>query len=692
MLINKIKLYNFGSYEGEVVFNTEIKDGRNIILIGGKNGAGKTTLFTAMRLCLYGYMSMGYKAINAHYTKAIRKLINNTAKMQQPVTASVEMEIVLSNGQEYDVYTLCRKWTLNENVEEHFSVRKNNEEFNEKSIADFEKYILSLIPPELFDLYFFDGEKIADFFMEEGSNARIKDAFLTLCGYDTFEIMRKNFKRINGTTGGSSDSLQSYLTANERYEMLQSNYQSLQDELVSCRSELDECEAAISALDKDYANKGGITQEEYSKLVATLREEEKTREQANLVLKKWANEIVPFIMIRGAVSALKTQIEKENDGLKYKYFSEVLDAIQSDTDIAVLKEKAALVFPTCDEDILDLSIEQKTEILAMIHRILDFDISKIERYKKGIKKSIARSAKIRSQLDSFSLSGAQEYMQRKTELLNKKSELLDRLLILEKEIVAKELELKSAKEHLIKMQQSLESELKKQSINDISAKAIVMLDKLQKILYQNQISKVVKTFKKEIAVLIRKSHFIDDIDIDNSFNIHIFRNIDMRSDELYLTVSTHTEQQLLALWGEKALAGIKDYCQCEDYKNCEQKLRSIRDDSITLPVELDKTSLSAGEKQIFIMALYHSLVSLCDHEVPFIIDTPFARIDTDHRRNISKHFFSKLNGQVFILSTDEEIDSEHVRIMNDRILATYLLENADNKRTTVISDRYFMEG
>ena len=166
----------------------------------------------------------------------------------------------------------------------------------------------------------------------------------------------------------------------------------------------------------------------------------------------------------------------------------------------------------------------------------------------------------------------------------------------------------------------------------------------------------------------------------------------MRSDELYLTVSTHTEPQLLALWGEKALAVIKAYCQCEDYRGCEQELRFIGDDSITLPVELDKTSLSAGEKQIFIMALYHSLVSLCDHEVPFIIDTPFARIDTDHRRNISKHFFSKLNGQVFILSTDEEIDSEHVRIMNDKILATYLLENAENKKTTIISDRYFTEG
>ena len=56
-----------------------------------------------------------------------------------------------------------------------------------------------------------------------------------------------------------------------------------------------------------------------------------------------------------------------------------------------------------------------------------------------------------------------------------------------------------------------------------------------------------------------------------------------------------------------------------------------------------------------------------NHEVPFVIDTPFARIDTEHRENISKHFFSKLNGQVFILSTNEEINSKHVGIMKEKM-------------------------
>ena len=42
MRIDKIVLNNFGSYEGETVFDTSTENGRNIILVGGKNGAGST--------------------------------------------------------------------------------------------------------------------------------------------------------------------------------------------------------------------------------------------------------------------------------------------------------------------------------------------------------------------------------------------------------------------------------------------------------------------------------------------------------------------------------------------------------------------------------------------------------------------------------------------------------------------------
>ena len=150
-------------------------------------------------------------------------------------------------------------------------------------------------------------------------------------------------------------------------------------------------------------------------------------------------------------------------------------------------------------------------------------------------------------------------------------------------------------------------------------------------------------------------------------------------DEVHLVEAIGHEavQELYQIVGSTSLEAVMLYCA------------SGKVDQIILPIRVDQTALSNGEKQIFIMALYHSLVQLGRHEIPFIIDTPFARIDTEHRRNISTHFFSKLHGQVFILSTNEEINSDHVQIMKERIAATYTLENSDNKRTIVVQNAYF---
>lgn len=693
MKIYNIILHNFGSYEGTTEFDTRPCNGRNIVLIGGKNGAGKTTLFTAMRLCLYGYKSMGYKNPNSFYNRAVVKLINNTAKITKPTTAFVTMCIELNNGQGMDSFSLTRKWEMNESLIETFSVLKNGADLSADEIADFEKYVVSLIPPELFNLYFFDGEKIADFFMDEGSNTRIKDAFLTLCGYDTFDIMRKNFKRIRAGIPTSAPALDEYIVAKDALASAKSLYHDLTDRLKACVDAIADCEAALDAEEKEYHQKGGITEEEWNQKLYTLKEEEKKRETYNALLKKWANDVIPFIMLRKQILALKAQIENENQALKYTYFCEVLNspAVQ-----ALVKDKLAEIdsaafsdFGTEKEPILNLSFDQNSLILAQINTILSFEQDKVEKCKKAIKRSLNLTAKIRKEIESSSITSVQEYMKRRAQLFEEKSALLVQRVELEQQLVAQKEALTLAEQQLGKVQTRLEEELKKASINDISARAIVMLDKLQEILYRRQIDKIENCFRKEIRTLMRKTHFIDDIYIDDNFNTHIYRTEKVSIKKIRKALKTNTEEQLIAFWGAKAMQTLYKKANSNAYNDMCKYFESVDIKSLSLQIEIDKASLSNGEKQIFIMALYYSLVSLCNHELPFVIDTPFARIDTEHRHNISKHFFSELKGQVFILSTNEEINSSHVQILKDKIAATYMLENSDNKRTVVVKNSYF---
>ena len=693
MKINNIILHNFGSYEGTTNFDTRPCDGRNIVLIGGKNGAGKTTLFTAMRLCLYGYKSMGYKNPNSFYNRAVVKLVNNTAKITKPATAFVTMCVELNNGQGMDSFLLTRKWELNESLIETFSVLKNGADLSEDEIADFEKYVVSLIPPELFNLYFFDGEKIANFFMDEGSNTRIKEAFLTLCGYDTFDIMRKNFKRIRAGIPTSAPALDEYIVAKDALASAESLYHDLTDRLKACVDAIADCEATLDAEEKEYHQKGGITEEEWNQKLYTLKEEEKKRETYNALLKKWANDVIPFIMLRKQILALKAQIENENQALKYTYFCEVLNSPAVQTlvkdKLAEIDSAAFADFGTEKEPILNLSFEQNSLILAQINTILSFEQDKVEKCKKAIKRSLNLTAKIRKEIESSSITSVQEYMKRRAQLFEEKSALLVQRVELEQQLVAQKEALTLAEQQLGKVQTRLEEELKKASINDISARAIVMLDKLQEILYRRQIDKVENCFRKEIRTLMRKTHFIDDIYIDDNFNTHIYRTEKVSIEKIRKALKTNTEEQLLAFWGAKAMQTLYKKANSNDYNDMCKYFESVDIKSISLQIKIDKASLSNEEKQIFIMALYYSLVSLCNHELPFVIDTPFARIDTEHRHNISKHFFSELKGQVFILSTNEEINSSHVQILKDKIAATYMLENSDNKRTVVVKNSYF---
>jgi hypothetical protein len=91
-------------------------------------------------------------------------------------------------------------------------------------------------------------------------------------------------------------------------------------------------------------------------------------------------------MLRKQIIALKTQIDTENQSLKFQYFCEVLNTRPIAT---LLKERLAEItalaseqFESSSPSILNLSLEQNAVLLAQINLILSFSQDNIEKCKK----------------------------------------------------------------------------------------------------------------------------------------------------------------------------------------------------------------------------------------------------------------------------------------------------------------------
>ena len=76
-------------------------------------------------------------------------------------------------------------------------------------------------------------------------------------------------------------------------------------------------------------------------------------------------------------------------------------------------------------------------------------------------------------------------------------------------------------------------------------------------------------------------------------------------------------------------------------------------------------------------------------EIPFIIDTPYARIDESHRNSLTNIYLPNISKQVIILSTNKEIDSNLYKTIKPHVCNEYLLLYNTKDRKTEVKKGYF---
>ena len=295
---------------------------------------------------------------------------------------------------------------------------------------------------------------------------------------------------------------------------------------------------------------------------------------------------------------------------------------------------------------------------------------------ESIEKSLRYTKELRAEMESKESVDTAQYLTQKNELLTNLV-MADQRLLEEKE-QQKQIEekLKNAQKEYHKVYEKYRAMLKARSVTDMSARTLLAFGELKQKLYKKYVTAVEKSFFYNFHRLISKTDLINGIYISSSFEVVAYRWTEIEVSNVLEQIQQYGEEYVRSNIGERAYQKVIDSDRTGG--------------KMLVPVKVEQ-HFSAGEKQIFVMALYQALAEIRTAELPFVIDTPLARIDSRHRKNILSFFFSQLPGQVIILSTDEEIDKEGLELLSDKLSDIYLIEYQKDGTSSERKDSYFEE-
>ena len=690
MKIKSITLFNIGPYVDLNKFEFSVSKEKNIVLIGGKNGAGKTTFFKAIKTCLYGCKVWGFDAPGKGYYSIINGLVNSKSLYDNSASAYIEIELYFNDGKQINTYMLHREWKkVKMTFSEYFRIKKNGNLILGQEEDDFINYLLSVIPPDMFNFYFFDGEAIAEFFLGADGDKNFRNAFLKLYGLDTLSIMIDNFNRNikKGDVQGSSYT--EFLNARGLCEQEEEKLSRLQFEIKDIENEIDLRQVNLLSLQTDYEKEGGIGLTEWKELNSMQLKEENVRDNLNRWLKEVANHYLPFIILEKQLEVLLYELSSAQDKQKSEIMLDTFASDEFRTAIdEFLKNKGSKqldsvalinflkgISNSSDQGLdFDFSINQINRIIAQIYEKQEFDKSKIKTALSQLNSSLKKSKKIRDQLTISTIDGYEDFVEKRESIEKNIAELTLKLERKKQECELQSIACEEAEKVLGKAKNAYGNVLKNKSVSDISERAAATFSLLEDKLVLRQAKLLQKEFINCFTSIINKKSFIDGIVIDKKINIIPYKFIAVKRNQLdnYNTVN----KDFLALFDNVQF--ILDM----------NRLESGDVDTIMLPSPI-KAPFSQGERQVYIMSIYLALLKTSHKDIPFFIDTPFARIDSNHRANIVAEFFNKINNQMFILSTDEEIVGEYKEMMEQKISDKFTLLISNYGTTKIASDKYF---
>ncbi|EPH5490713.1 DNA sulfur modification protein DndD [Vibrio vulnificus] len=660
MLITKLTLNNFRVFRG--VHEIDLrpaparlsKNGpivgteRPIILFGGLNGAGKTSILTAIRLALFGRLSFSQNLTSNDYVEALAELIHKGVGLGGlQNSASIELEFKYSQNGEESTYKVLRGWQRGK--KDYLQLEKDGVSLSELNYEQCQGFLNELIPTGIADLFFFDGEKIAEL-AEDESGLVLKTAVRRLLGLDVIAKLKSDLNIFLKKQGSQALS-QSLKEEMENLDKLRIKHERNAEKQ---RGKADIVDTQIELVSRDILNlenklsqSGGAwaktREDEQQKVDALLKEKVELEKQIRMEMET----SLPFALAPNAMQRLQTQIKQEQEIKKKQSFGNELDSF-----LETLRSK----YPSFDTEMAQHAIADsfKAHVGELDSAKLLLDISDRQantidyQLTKLSQESFARFDEARKRLqvveedidnasNNIARAPEQELVQGLFSDVRKLDKKKEKLIIEYHELLENaKRELKLALETARQIQR-LHDKHKDESNKDLSVtnaqSAILLLDKFAEQLTKARVKQLENEFVSSYKKLARK----EDVQLTAAINPLTF------------------DVELMDEYG----------------------------------IKINRKAMSAGEKQIYAISILEALGRTSGRKLPIIIDTPLGRLDSHHRDKLVENYFPTASHQVVILSTDTEIDRNYTNLIQDDIARTYEICFDGKTKSSTIKEGYF---
>jgi DNA sulfur modification protein DndD len=648
VIFKTLELENFGLYAGLQRLNLEPDPGRPIVLVGGTNGAGKTTILEGLTLCLHGRRALGARVSQDRYEAHIASRLH--AQPNAPVAGEASISLLFEHvhGGRASDYLVSRRWRRlrSGRIRETLTIHLDGQEVDDLSEASRQDFLDSLLPPALAGFFLFDGEKIQAL-AEDNNGEQLADAVRRLLGLDLVAQLQIDLRRFAALAakGSGNPSVKRFQDAEASVGVAHERVAVLIDQRADLQSRHDQLAARVERVRERLAREGGTLADERAALEADARKAAMEVAAAEEELRGLIAGPLPFAIAQTVADSVEQRLALEQAAEEDEIVSRRITAAAAKLS-RKLKTDSGTPVPELLRDLLgvklaantvrlhDMSTAERAVLLDQLRVIRDGVRADAARLAKRLRRAHDRRERALQQLERIPddealaplIAELQATEREHGALTAEVARVDDERRQADYELKVAERELRRASEAAAKFSKNTESA-------DLALRTTALLEEYGQLAERRRLGEVELEATRYFNRLSRKGELLSELKIDpETFQVRVVR------------------------WDG---------------------------------TELPKERMSAGEKQLFAIAILWALAQASRRPLPVVVDTPLARLDNEHRRKLLREYLPHVSHQVVVLSTDSEVDLAAAAQLESVTARQIFLRHDLTTASTSVEEGYF---